>query len=364
MRAASSAAARLLLRALELALALVAKRLSLAGCQLADAGRGLLRLCAPALELGARGGQHRLALGGGLGQAPVRVPHRLGASLGGLGGGVADDALRGQLGLGADLGRRLAGGREHARGLLAEDLEQHRLVWLVRQTEPRLGALRPLPQLGRLAMEAVEQRRDLVQEGPHLLLLVAAAGDLEGAAGDGVAVERVGHGAPMLRPTLAVSVDALAAGADQSAEQPAQEVVEQVGDRVDHRRRASSGGSGTMGGTVGVVGGGSVVGGAAVVGGAVAAATATASVPSVPSVPAPPPRVWSSGWSVAGSDASGSSEGGGLLEGVEGVLDAADERIRPHGLVEGDDPPSGTLVAEGEHVAPAGDEVAAGARGR
>ena len=190
----------LLADAVEVALALVAERLGLLGRLGADQRRRFLRLGLPPVELGAGFGDQRVVLGGGLGQAALGVAHRLGPGLGRLEGGVGDDPLGGRLGLGADLAGGLASRREHPGGLLAEDLEEHRLVGAVGQTEPRLGSLGPLPELPHLALQPLDEGLDLVEVAPHLLLLVAAAGHLEGAAGDVVAVGGIGHGIPMVGP--------------------------------------------------------------------------------------------------------------------------------------------------------------------
>ena len=51
---------------------------------------------------------------------------------------------------------------------------------LAGHAEAGLGPLGPLPQLVPLALEALDQGGDLVQEGPHLLLLVPSAAHREG----------------------------------------------------------------------------------------------------------------------------------------------------------------------------------------
>ena len=145
--------------------------------------------------------EQRIALGDRLGAAPIGLLDRLGLHLGGLGGGVTDDPLGGGVGLGADLRRGLAGGGEDARGLLAEDLDEHGVVGVGGHAQAGLGPLGPLAQLAAFALEALDEGRHLVQEGPHLLLLVAPPAHREGVASDVVAVERVGHGTPMLGPT-------------------------------------------------------------------------------------------------------------------------------------------------------------------
>ena len=183
--------------------ALVAERLGLLGRLGPDQRRRFLRLGLAPVELGAGLGDQRVVLGGGFGQPALGVAHRLGARLGRFEGGVGDDPLGGRLGLAADLPGGLASRREHAGGLLPEHLEQHRLVGAVGEVEARLGSLGPLPELEHLALEPVHEGLDLVQVAPHLLLLVAAAGHLERAAGDVVAVGSIGHGTPMVGPTRA-----------------------------------------------------------------------------------------------------------------------------------------------------------------
>ena len=84
-------------------------------------------------------------LGGGFGQPALGVADRLGPGLGGLEGGVGDDPLGGGLGLGADLAGRVASRGEHAGGLLAEHLEQHRLVGAVGEPEAAPRLARPAP---------------------------------------------------------------------------------------------------------------------------------------------------------------------------------------------------------------------------
>ena len=107
---------------------------------------GLLGLGAASLELGARA--RRAA------RRSPRRPRRSRRSASRIASalasadserGVADDPLGGRLGLGADLGRRFAGRGEDARGLLAEDLEQHGVVGSVGQ---RRGGPRPARPAG------------------------------------------------------------------------------------------------------------------------------------------------------------------------------------------------------------------------
>jgi len=81
-------------------------------------------------------------------------------------------------------------------GPFLEDLQQHRFVRAVGQPQAGLCPLGPLAEQRRLPLEALDQGRDLVQVAPHLLLLVAAAGDLERVARDVVAVGGIGHANP------------------------------------------------------------------------------------------------------------------------------------------------------------------------
>ena len=139
--------------------------------------------------------------------APLCVTDRVGPRLRGLEGGIGHDALGGRLGLGADLAGRLARRREHPRGLLTEDLHEHRFVEAVGQTELGLGALGSLPELRGLPLEPLDEGRDLVEVAPHLLLLVAAADHPERASGDVVAVGGIGHGIPMVGPVRRADAD-------------------------------------------------------------------------------------------------------------------------------------------------------------
>ncbi len=173
-----------------------------------DANGCFLGLRPSSVQLATSLAQHPLVLGHGFGHATVGLLHGFSSGLGRFRSGVRDETLGGRLGLRSDLGGRLPGGGEHPGGLLAEDLQQHRLVRLFGQAEASLRPLGPLPQLGALSLQALQQGRDLVQEGADLLLLVATTRDLEVVTGDGGAVEGIGHGRLMLRPPPGAGADA------------------------------------------------------------------------------------------------------------------------------------------------------------
>ncbi len=162
------------------------------------------------LDLGLRLAAQRVGLGQDLGP----LGRRLGLGLLDDGAGfrlrLAHHAGGGLLGLGADVGRRRPGRVEHPGGLLAQDLDQPVLVELLGAGGPLLGPLGPLPLVRLAALQPPDQLRDLVEERPDLLRVVALADRRELPAGDARRVvgrlrRHGGHG--MTRRRLALRVD-------------------------------------------------------------------------------------------------------------------------------------------------------------
>ena len=213
---------------------LLAETVRLGGHRLVNGAGGVFRLGLTAGHDRARFLEERLALRLCLRHPSIGASHGRRSGLRRVEGCVGHDALGVRLGLGSDLGGRLPCRGEHARRLCAESLQQQGLVGLTGLGRLRLGPLRPHTQLEDIALEPFDQRRHLVQEPAHLLLLVAPPSHLERASRDVVALETVSHGVPMLGPPPPRSADAPqpAAGRNGATSPPTESMAASASSRL------------------------------------------------------------------------------------------------------------------------------------